>query len=187
MRQVHGRGQHSAAPETPEVMRSRTKMESDAPRSAGVHDSGDGTLRGFLLALLVFGMVGTIAELFLLEHTESVSQWIPVALLGIGLIAAVALAMRPVPVTVRGLQATMLAFVASGLAGLYLHYRGNAEFELEMRPGLHGFDLFRESLGGATPSLAPGTMVQFGLLGLILTFRHPALQRRRPTSTGGES
>lgn len=168
-------------------MRSPTTIEPGAPRSASARDCGNGTLRGFLLALLAFGMVGTLAELFLLEHTESVSQWIPIALLGIGLIAALALAMRPAPSTVRALQATMLAFVASGLAGLYLHYRGNAEFELEMRPALHGFELFRESLGGATPSLAPGTMVQFGLLGLILTFRHPALHRRRPASTGGES
>jgi len=164
-----------------------TTFQSDDARAGDSRDPGPGILRRFLLALLVFGMVGTVAELFLLGHTESVSQWIPIVLLGIGLLTAIALAARPGALTVRALQATMLAFVASGLAGLYLHYRGNAEFELEMRPALHGFELFRESLGGATPSLAPGTMVQFGLLGLALTFRHPALLRkRRPASTGEE-
>jgi hypothetical protein len=35
--------------------------------------------------------------------------------------------------------------------------------------------LFREALSGATPALAPGTMVQFGLLGLLYTYRHPRL------------
>jgi hypothetical protein len=168
----------------------RTTIEPDDTRSPETPDpgNGNGVLRGSLLALLVFGMVGTLVELFLLGHTESVSQWIPIVLLAIGLLTAIALAMRPAPLTVRALQATMLAFVASGLAGLYLHYRGNAEFELEMRPALHGFELFRESLGGATPSLAPGTMVQFGLLGLIVTLIHPALHaKRRPASTGGKT
>jgi hypothetical protein len=30
---------------------------------------------------------------------------------------------------------------------------------------------------GATPLLAPGIMLQLGLVGLLFTFRHPALAR----------
>jgi hypothetical protein len=33
-------------------------------------------------------------------------------------------------------------------------------------------------MSGAAPALAPGAMVQLGLLGLIYTFRHPALIQR---------
>ena len=32
----------------------------------------------------------------------------------------------------------MGAFVVSGVVGLWLHYQGNAEFELEMYPSLQG-------------------------------------------------
>ena len=67
-----------------------------------------------------------------------------------------------------------ILFVLSGVVGLWLHYHGNVEFELEMYPGLAGFELFRESVTGATPTLAPGTMLELGLLGLLYTYRHPA-------------
>ncbi|MFB3131882.1 MAG: hypothetical protein ACE10K_05095, partial [Rhodothermales bacterium] len=50
-----------------------------------------------------------------------------------------------------------------------------AEFELEMYPTLKGLELFWESIKGATPALAPGTMIQLGLLGWAYTYRHPAL------------
>ena len=71
----------------------------------------------------------------------------------------------------------MAAFVIAGVAGVILHYRGNAEFELEMHPAVRGFDLFRDAMMGATPALAPGTMAQLGLLGLASTYRHPRLRR----------
>jgi hypothetical protein len=46
-----------------------------------------------------------------------------------------------------------------------------------MYPSLTGFELFREAISGATPTLAPGAMLHLGLLGLLYTFRHPALKR----------
>ena len=55
----------------------------------------------------------------------------------------------------RVFQTVMLLFLSSGVLGLYLHYRGNVEFELEMYPSLRGFGLFWEALKGATPALAP--------------------------------
>ena len=61
----------------------------------------------------------------------------------------------------------MTLFVASGTIGVFLHYRGNVEFELEMVPALGGLLLFQEAMTGATPVLAPGAMVQLGLLGLV--------------------
>ena len=63
----------------------------------------------------------------------------------------------------------MAAYLASGLVGLWFHYSGNAEFELEMYPSLSGWSLVREALSGATPALAPGTMIHLGLLGLTYT------------------
>ena len=43
---------------------------------------------------------------------------------------------------IRLLQGTMILFVLSGLVGLFLHYQGNAEFELEMYPSLKGLELY---------------------------------------------
>ena len=50
------------------------------------------------------------------------------------------------------------------------------EFELEMYPDLAGWKLFKDSMMGATPALAPGAMVQIGLIGLAWTLRHPAFK-----------
>ena len=65
----------------------------------------------------------------------------------------------------------------SGVVGLWLHYQGNTEFELEMYPSLEGLALFWEAIRGATPTLAPGTMLELGLLGLAYMYRHPVLTR----------
>ena len=132
-------------------------------------------LRRGLLALILLGIVGLGAELFLLEHTESVWQWLPFGVLGAGLAAGVAVALHPSRVTIRLFQAAMALCVAVGVLGLYLHYDGNVAFERESDPAAAGWDLFWRSLRGATPALAPGALVQLGLLGLVWAFRHPAL------------
>lgn len=141
-------------------------------------DAGaDSGLRRVLLALTLLGIVGLTLELVLLEHTESVEQWIPLAVLGAGLAAAVAAGLRPGRATVLLLRAAMAACILTGVLGLYLHLRGNTEFELEMDPSLRGLGLLWLALRGATPALAPGAMAQLGLLGLAYTYRHPALSR----------
>jgi hypothetical protein len=80
--------------------------------------------------------------------------------------------------SVRAVQLVMAMFVASGALGIYLHYRGNVEFELEMYPDRRSFELFRETMAGATPALAPGTMVLLGLIGLVYAHQHPRLAGR---------
>ena len=126
----------------------------------------------------MLGVVGTGAELLLLGHTEDLWQWVPLVLMAASLVMlgwrAVARGAR----SLRVFRGTMILLVLSGVVGLWLHYDGNAEFELEMYPDLQGFELFRESVTGATPTLAPGTMLELGLLGLLYTYRHPALAVR---------
>jgi len=138
--------------------------------------AGHGRLRAFLLVILAVGTVGTAVELALLGHYETVWQWTPLAVFGLGLAVTLHVLLRPRRSGLRLFQGVMSLFVAAGLLGLYLHYRGNAEFELEMVPSLHGFDLFWEAVRGATPALAPGTMIQLGLLGLAVTYGHPLLR-----------
>ena len=132
--------------------------------------------RGLLLMVLIISLVATEIELLLLEHLESLTQWIPVVLIALGLLAALGVALRPGKWMLTIFRALMALFLAAGTLGLYLHYRGNVEFELEMNPALNGFELFRKTMMGATPVLSPGVMCQLGLLGLLYTFRHPRLQ-----------
>ncbi len=133
------------------------------------------TFRSLLLAVLAFGMAGTEIELLLLEHTDGYWQLTPVVVFGVGLAAIIWWLIARGRTSLRVLQGVMALFVASGIAGIILHYNGNVEFELEMMPGVRGFDLFGKAMMGATPALAPGAMIQLGLMGLLYTFRHPVL------------
>jgi hypothetical protein len=119
-----------------------------------------------IAAIFLFGSVGTGAELLLMEHTEGVWQNVPLVLVAIGCSGLAMMAIKPGRAQLRAFQLVMTLFVASGLAGLWLHYRGNVEFELELRPGSSDLELFRESMMGATPALAPGTMILLGAVGL---------------------
>lgn len=152
-----------------------------SPRTAGTLRF----LRRGLAAVFLLGVVGTGVELVLLEHTEDFKQWIPLVLFAAGFLLFLALLVRPSPVVLRAFAVCMLAFVLSGLVGTWLHYAGNVEWELERTPDLSGLALFQAAMGGATPALAPGTMIQLGLIGLLFTFRHPA--RRSADSPSSSS
>ena len=120
-------------------------------------------------------LVGTIAELLLLEHFEDVWQWTPIILIALALVTLLWHALDRSAASLNVLRGLMVLFVVGGALGVVLHFQGNVEFELEMYPDLSGWNLFRDSMMGATPALAPGAMVQIGLVGLAWTFRHPAL------------
>ena len=147
------------------------------------HDTREDTtvrrIRGFLLGLFVFGAGGTGIELLLLGHTEDFWQLLPLGLMGVGGAALAWYSATGGAPSLRLFRRTMGAVVVSGVVGLWLHYQGNAEFEREMYPSLQGLALFWEAIRGATPTLAPGTMLELGLLGLAYTYRHPVLARSR--------
>jgi DNA uptake protein ComE-like DNA-binding protein len=136
-------------------------------------------VRRNLLIILVIGLVGTGAELLLLEHYEDPWQFAPFVLIGLALATLGWHAVSRGAASVRSLQAVMALCVLGGAAGVLLHYRGNAEFELEMYPEIRGFELFAHSITGATPALAPGTLALLGLIGLVYTQGHPQLNASR--------
>jgi hypothetical protein len=131
-------------------------------------------LQRILLAIWVFGLLGVAAELALLEHYEDLKQIIPFAVIGMGLLAVGWFVARPGRAATRAFASVVALFGLSGLIGLILHYRGNAEFERERDPAIGGMTLVWESLTGATPALAPGTMILFGFIGYaVLVSRKP--------------
>lgn len=155
-------------------------------KSTTIFGSDSLRLRTLILALLLVGMVGLAAELLLLEHYEDWEQLIPLVLLGAGVVGVAAAWVRPTPRTIRILQGVMTLFIVAGLLGVWFHYRGNVEFELERQPSLSGLMLLWESLRGATPALAPAALTQLGLLGLLFSYRHPAFERGGSTHLNGE-
>ena len=95
-------------------------------------------IRGFLLGLFMIGMGGTGVELLLLEHTEGFWQQVPLGLMGLGGAVLAWYAVTGGSTSLRLFRGMMGAFVMSGVVGLWLHYQGNAEFELEIYPSLEG-------------------------------------------------
>jgi hypothetical protein len=124
-------------------------------------------IRRALLTVFTVAALGTGIELILLGHTEQAWQWVPVVLTFAGALVAAGFALDRGRIGRRAFQGTMMLFVVSGAVGLALHYQGNVEFALEMEPGARGWPLIKEALTGATPALAPGTMMLLGAIGLI--------------------
>jgi len=141
------------------------------------------TLHALLFATLGLGIAGLGAELLLLEHFEEWRQWLPLALLAAAALVWLLHVWRRAASTVIAMRVVMALHVAVGAVGVWFHYQGNTEFELEMYPAMAGWELFKESMMGATPALAPGALVQLGLLGLAWSFRHPALLARGKNDT----
>ena len=124
-------------------------------------------LRRFLLFILVLGLLGTGAELAVTAHTENVLQWIPLLLIGTALGAIAWYETAPGKASRRVLRTVLLLFLAGGVTGIALHWRGKMEFQLESDPSLSGWSLFRKAMETKSPpALAPGVMIQLGLLGL---------------------
>lgn len=135
--------------------------------------------RPLLLALLAFGLAGNLTELVLLEHYEGGAQWVPLVLGGCALVAVGLQFVAGSLGTVRVLRVVMTLLVLAGMAGVVLHYRGNLAFQVDMDPTLSQWQYFKKIIHAkAPPLLAPGAMVLLGLIGLIYSYKHPALEAR---------
>src|SRR5882672_10080595 len=124
-------------------------------------------LRLAVLGVLVIGLAGTVTELVLLEHYEQPLQLVPVILIVAAIAAIVWQVMRHTAASLRALEIIMALFVLAGFAGVVAHFFGSAEFQLELNPSMSNWELVEKILRAkAPPLLAPGMMLQMGLLGL---------------------
>lgn len=125
---------------------------------------------GFVLLL---GMTGTFVELILLQHDEDPQQLVPLVLLGAGIVAVGWQAWAPSPASALLVRGLMALFIAAGVAGVYYHFAANVEFQRETDPALRGSALMWQALAAKVPpALAPGVMLQLGLVGLAYTYRY---------------
>lgn len=131
-------------------------------------------VRGLLMAVLAVGLAGTWIELVLLAHYEEPWQVLPLVVIALAMGALAWFVVRPGAVSGRALQIVMALCIVSGAAGTALHMRGAAEFQLEVDPSLPRWKLFTKVIRAQSPpALAPGMLVQLGLVGLVALYRHP--------------
>lgn len=136
-------------------------------------------VRRLILALLTFGLVATTGDLFALGHYKDSWQLIPL----VSMITALAVIVWHIfsgftAASLRVLRIVMAGIFLVGATGVILHFRGSMAFQLDANPDLSGLPLILKVLHAKSPpALAPGAMVQMGILGLIYVFRHPSVRK----------
>src|SRR5262245_51247358 len=113
-------------------------------------------LRRFLLIISGGMFVGTVIELFFVEHTETWEQWIPFGLCGLGVVMVALALWYPRRATLLALRVSMLIISIGSLFGLYEHLSGNLGFEQELHPTASLVEALTAALSGVAPILAPG-------------------------------
>lgn len=134
-------------------------------------------IRLLLLILYLLGLFGSAFELLLIGHTEDWWQLLPLALMAASLAALAWLHLSKSHRSVQVFQGLMVLFFVSGAIGLWLHLDANLEFESELRPAGSGFSFFWRAIQGESPpTLAPGWMIELGLLGFVYTLVRPSVR-----------
>ena len=122
----------------------------------------------WLFWVLVLGLSGTATELLLLQHYEDPWQVVPLALIPLAIVALARHRRRRDSGSLHTLQVLMVLFLAAGVLGVALHFDGASEFQREIDPAIGAWDLVKKVMRAkAPPVLAPGVMLQLGLIGLV--------------------
>src|SRR5258708_38953990 len=155
-------------------------MDAQPPQMSAGSAGGCGIerRRRWILIILVLGLVGTVTELVVLEHYEQPLQFVPLVLI----VAALGVLWwefrRRDVASRRAMQIVMALFVLAGFGGLAAHFYGSAEYQLELNPDMSTWELLEKILRAkAPPLLAPGMMLQLGLLGLAYVFSDSRFRR----------
>ena len=128
-------------------------------------------LRRCLFWVLILGLVGTEAELLLMEHYENPLQFTPLLLIALAFVVLLWHRKSPASASRRSLTILMWLFVIAGFVGVALHIRGAVLYQLELDPDIARWELLKKAMRAkAPPVLAPGVMLQFGLIGLAYLF-----------------
>ena len=130
-------------------------------------------IKPVLLSAMLFMLLGTALELYLLHHFEDNFQLIPLFCIGVLITLVIVSFFYKTNRVISFLKLVLILTALSGFYGTYLHLNANYEFELEMKPTANSLELILESLSGALPTLAPCSMIVLALIGYsyILTLK----------------
>ena len=112
-------------------------------------------LKQVLVLALLFMMIGTLLELYLLEHYEDTWQLIPVICIGVALINFCVLLYRRSQAAIHLFKIVLVLTTFSGVYGVVLHLQSNFEFEQDMKPTASNFgSLITDSIIGRLTNLS---------------------------------
>ena len=123
------------------------------------------SVKKMIVLALLFMMIGTLLELYLLDHYEDAFQLIPVLCIAFSLINLIILFLKRSKIIIKLFKLVLILTSFSGIYGVFLHLQSNFEFEQDMKPTATNWELFSESLSGALPTLAPMSMLVLAFIG----------------------
>jgi hypothetical protein len=124
-------------------------------------------LRLWILGVLLLGLLGTVTELMLLSHYEQPLQLVPVVLIALAIVSLLWQWLMRDMASLNVMLVVMALSVVAGFVGVLAHFEGSAEFQRDLDPSMGTWELLEKILRAkAPPLLAPGMMIQLGLLGL---------------------
>ena len=137
-------------------------------------------LKKVLVLALLFMMIGSLLELYLLDHYEDSWQLIPILSVGTTLVTLLILFFKKTTKVVNLFKAVLILTALSGVYGVFLHLQSNFEFEQDMKPTATNFELITDSLSGALPTLAPMSLVVLACIGysylILIQQQHEKIQ-----------
>lgn len=122
-------------------------------------------LKQLILVTLLFLILGSLMELYLIGHYEDAMQLIPIFCVGILLFNLIFLFFRVSKFTSNLFKVVLFTTLIVGIYGVYLHLDSNYQFESEIRPSKNYWELLKDSFSGALPTLAPLSLVVLSLVG----------------------
>ena len=123
------------------------------------------SVKKMIVLALLFMMIGTLLELYLLDHYEDAFQLIPVLCIAFSFINLIILFFKRSKIIIKLFKLVLVLTSFSGVYGVFLHLQSNFEFEQDMKPTATNWELFSESLSGALPTLAPMSMLVLAFIG----------------------
>lgn len=142
-------------------------MEQDFPRDQI-------KLSKLLFAAICFMGLGLGLELFLLWHFEDPWQLMPIICIGAILTSFIWYRFRSQATSLLLYKLSLGLSVLVGLVGVFLHFKANYEFEVEINPRAETSQLILKSFTGAMPVLSPGSMIIYSIIGYayLLTLKN---------------
>lgn len=95
-----------------------------------------------IVLALLFMMIGTLLELYLLDHYEDTWQLIPILCIGAALVNLFILFFRRSQVVITLFKLVLVLTSFSGIYGVVLNLQANYEFEQDMKPTANFWELF---------------------------------------------
>ena len=123
------------------------------------------SLKKVIVLAFLFMLIGTLLELYLLNHYENILQLIPFFCIAIALINSMFIYFRRSKASSNIFKIVLFLTSISGISGVFFHLQANYEFEQEIKPTANFWELFLESISGAFPALAPLSMVVLAFIG----------------------